>query len=171
MKLPGARAQVIWLVLVFILIFTGPKVERLGDRYQIALPVLALGCQIANGKVVEYVLRYAVGFAGLHASKWGLGEAPLNARPRGGYQGFPSGHTAAASFGAASLVTQCIRRHPVTQTAVVFAAAYTGGSRVYVGAHDLVQVIAGAIWGTGCALAFGRGSRSRRWMMRLFKRK
>lgn len=167
----GRRIGLIWLVLALVLVVTGPRIERLGDRYQIALPLMALGCQIANGGAVEYVLRYAVGFTGLHAVKRGLGEMPLNARPWGGYQGFPSGHTAAASFGAASLVTSCIRRHPLTQTAVVIAAGFTGGSRVAVGAHDLLQVTAGAIWGAACALAFGRGSRSRRWMARIFTRK
>jgi membrane-associated phospholipid phosphatase len=162
------RVGLIWLVLALVLVITGPKVERLGDRYQIALPLMALGCQIANGGAVEYALRYAIGFTGLHAAKWGLGEVALNARPRGGYQGFPSGHTAAASFGAASLATQCIRRHPLTKAAVIIAAGFTGGSRVAVGAHDLLQVTAGAIWGAGCALAFGRGSRSRRWLVGLF---
>ncbi len=167
----GRRTQLIWLVLALVLVVTGPRIEKLGDRYQIALPVLALGCQIANGRAVEYVLRYAVGFTGLHAVKRGLGEAPLNARPRGGYQGFPSGHTAAASFGAASLASACVRGHPLTQGAVIIAAGYTGGSRVAVGAHDLLQVTAGAIWGTGCALAFGRGSRTRRWFSGFFTRK
>lgn len=167
----GGRVGTIWLVLTLVLVLTGPKIERLGDRYQVALPLMGLACQIANGKAVEYVLRYAVGFTGLHASKWGLGETPLNARPRGGYQGFPSGHTAAASFGAASLVTQCVRHHPLTQGAVLLAATYTGGSRVAVGAHDLLQVAAGAIWGAGCALAFGRGSRARRWLATFFTQK
>lgn len=167
----GRRTQLIWLVLGLVLVVTGPRIEKLGDRYQIALPLMALGCQIANGSAVEFVLRYAVGFTGLHGVKRGLGEMPLNARPWGGFQGFPSGHTAAASFGAASLVTSCVRRHPLTQTAVIVTAGFTGGSRVAVGAHDLLQVTAGAIWGATCALAFGKGSRSRRWLMKFFTRK
>jgi membrane-associated phospholipid phosphatase len=52
--------------------------------------------------------------------------------------------------------------------AVILAAGFTGGSRIDAGAHNLVQVMAGAIWGVCCALAFGRGSRSRRWLVGIF---
>jgi len=159
-----------WLVLVALVVVglrTDPRtVEHWGDNYQIALPVLALACEATNGGALEYAGRYAVMFVGLHGTKRALGETPLNARPRGGYEGFPSGHTATATFGAANLMTSCVKRQPVVQTAIALAAGYTGASRIATGWHDIWQVMAGAIWGILCALAFGKGRAPRRLLLR-----
>ncbi len=155
------RAQAVLAGLALVGVLTTHDVERYGDRLQVALPVMALGCEVLNGQALAYVGRYAVQFIGLHSTKRLLGDAEIAQRPRGGLEGFPSGHTSTAAFGAAQLVTSCIPGAPVAQSAVLLAAAYTGTSRVAVGAHDIWQVLAGAIWGIGCALAFRPASASR----------
>jgi len=164
------RAIAVLLTLLIVAVASEPRVERYGDNYQIALPLLALGCEIANGRGLEYVGRYAVMFTGLHGTKRALGDAEINARPRGGQEGFPSGHTATATFGAATLVQSCVLGSPLVQTVVILAAAYTGGSRIESGAHTIWQVMAGALWGLICSMAFRPASPSRRWLKKLFGR-
>ena len=146
---------------MFVGAITPINVERYGDNYQIALPLLALSCEIANGQGLAYLGRYAVMFVGLHGTKQGLGDAQIAHRPRGGLEGFPSGHTATATFGAASLVQNCLKGAPIAQTAVLLAAGFTGASRIESRAHDIWQVLAGAIWGVVCSMAFRPNSRSR----------
>lgn len=136
--------------------------EIIGDNLQIALPIIALGCEVANGSGLEYFGRYLVMFTGLRATKVALGDNPINIRPHGGGQGFPSGHTATATLGAASLVGTCLRTNPVAQTVAILAAGYTGGSRIEARAHDIVQVMAGAVWGLICNFAFRRAGPGRR---------
>jgi membrane-associated phospholipid phosphatase len=158
---PLRRAQAVLAVLALVTLITPREVEKYGDNYQVALPLLALGCQIANGQGLAYFGRYAVHFVGLHATKRGLGDAEIAERPRGGLEGFPSGHTSTAVFGAASLVQSCVTGSPIAQSAVILAAGFTGASRIESGAHDIWQVLAGAIWGLICAMAFRQGSPSR----------
>jgi membrane-associated phospholipid phosphatase len=155
------RAQAVLGALALVALISPREVERFGDNYQIALPVLALGCQAVNGQGFAYLGRYAVMFVGLHGTKRGLGDADIAHRPRGGLEGFPSGHTATATFGAASLVQSCLKGAPVAQTMVLLAAGYTGASRIESGAHDIWQVLAGAIWGIICAIGFLPNSRAR----------
>lgn len=161
MTLPR-RVQIIFAVLGLIAVTTAPNVEKLGDRYQVALPLLALGCEVVNGSGVEYLGRYAVMFVGLHGTKQALGNTPINHRPNGGLEGFPSGHTATATFGAASLMQSCVTGAPVAQVVVALAAAYTGGSRIETHWHTLFQVMAGAIWGILCSMALRRDTALRR---------
>lgn len=155
------RAQAVLGALALVAVITSRDVERYGDNYQIALPILALGCEVLNGQALAYAGRYAVMFIGLHGTKRALGDAQIAHRPRGGLKGFPSGHTATAAFGAAQLVKSCVIAAPIAQSAVILAAAFTGTSRVEAGAHDIWQVLAGAIWGIICALGFRAGSPSR----------
>jgi len=169
MTLPRRAGAVLGL-LALVGLLTARDVERYGDKYQIALPLIALGCEALNGQALAYLGRYAVMFVGLHGTKNALGSAELAQRPRGGLQGFPSGHTATAAFGAAQLVTSCIPGAPVAQSAVVLAAAYTGTSRVAVAAHDIWQVLFGGIWGILCALGFRPGSPSRDRVRRVWAR-
>lgn len=167
---PLRRAQAVLVGLALVGLLTTRDVEKYGDNYQIALPIMALGCEVLNGQALAYLGRYAVMFVGLHGTKRGLGDAEIAQRPRGGLQGFPSGHTATATFGAAQLVTACIPAAPVAQSAVILAAAFTGTSRVEAGAHDIWQVLAGAIWGIICALGLRPGSPSRAFAKRLWAR-
>lgn len=143
MFLTSARRLRCWLVMAL----GGTRAERWGDHFQIGLPVLALGCQIANGKGVEYIVRYAVLFAGIHGSKQALGDTPVNQRPTGQPGGMPSGHRATAVFGA---------------------------SRIDARAHAIWQVLMGALRGVACDRALRRPtplrSRVRRGLASLWRR-
>jgi membrane-associated phospholipid phosphatase len=164
------RAQLVLVALALVALITPRQVERYGDNYQIALPVLALGCEAQNGQALAYAGRYAVMFIGLHGTKRGLGDAAIAQRPRGGLEGFPSGHTATAAFGAARLVQSCLTGAPVAQAAVILAGAFTGTSRVAVGAHDIWQVLFGGIWGLICAMALRPDSPPRAWLAQRWAR-
>lgn len=164
------RIIAVLVVLGLTVAATAPEQRRIGDRLQVALPILALGCEIAEGRGLEYAGRYVVMFIGTHGTKRGLGDTPLNRRPNGGLQGFPSGHTSTAAFGATTLVNSCITNQPIVQGAILLAAAYTGGTRIEAGAHNLIQVMAGAAWGALCSLLFRRGSASARWASRQWRR-
>ncbi|WP_339108697.1 phosphatase PAP2 family protein [Thioclava sp. GXIMD4216] len=153
-------------ILALVIALSPPSPRRYGDHLQIALPVLALGCEIANGNGLEYLGRYVVLFAGIHGTKRTLGDIPLNTRPNGKPYGFPSGHTATATFGAASLVNSCLLSSPVAKGAVILAAAFTGASRIQSHNHDIWQVLAGAIWGIACNGLFRRESFMRRVLRR-----
>ncbi len=155
------RRGIVLAVLLLSAALSGPDPERIGDRLQIALPVLGLGCAALTGGAGEYLLRFAAMEGVLHASKRGLGEAAINRRPNGGTGGFPSGHTAAATFGAATLARECLQASPLAQGAVILAAAFTGASRIETGAHDIWQVLAGAVLGWAGAGLFRR--RCRAW--------
>lgn len=152
----------VFAVLALIALLTGPRAEKLGDRFQIALPVLALGCSVLNGHGPEYLLRYTVMFTGLHGTKIGLGEQPINMRPSGSTGGMPSGHTATAVFGASTLLHECAAAAPPLRIVVVLAAAFTGASRMDANAHTIWQVLVGAIWGLICDRAFRSHAPSRR---------
>ncbi|WEF24407.1 outer membrane beta-barrel protein [Paracoccus sp. S3-43] len=164
MLLDHARKLRCWLVMAVLagLIFvSGPRAERWGDNFQIGLPLLALGCQIAQGKAPELLLRYAVLFAGIHTPKAALGDAPLNRRPSGSPGGMPSGHTATAVFGASALLHDCVRHNLFVRAGIVLAAAFTGASRIEADAHSIWQVLLGAIWGLICDRALRRPSWAR----------
>jgi len=143
------RKAVILGVLAATLLFTAPVAERYGDRLQIVLPVLALGCSVLTGSVGEYMVRLVGLEVVVHSTKLGLGERPINQRPDGGYKGFPSGHTAAASFGASALVHECIGKSPFVKGVVILGAAFTGASRIEADKHNIWQVLAGALTGWG----------------------
>jgi len=118
-----------------------------GDVLQVTLPLAGLGCAIASGHGIQYTGRYVAVTFIMQGSKHGLGEAEINARPNGGYHGMPSGHTTAAAFGASGIAYHCLSGNPPAQAAAALAAGIVGGSRIDVGAHDLWQVIAGALLG------------------------
>ncbi len=156
------------LALTFIL---SPKqIERLGDRYQVALPVLALGCSVVNGETADYLVRYVAQWSIVQGSKSALGTLPINRRPNGNYRGMPSGHTATAVFGASNLVHRCISGNPAVKAVVWATAAFVGGSRIYADAHDIWQVLIGALVGFLGDRAFRRVS-PRQWWRRRFGKK
>ena len=148
----GLRAGRAFLILVlgFVLVSTAipsRTVEKYGDNIQIALPMAGLGCAVATGQGVQYFGRFLLMTTLLHGTKNALGDLPLNQRPHGGLQGFPSGHTAASFFGAAGLAQHCLKGSPAAQAGVIVAASFVAESRIDAGAHTLVQVIAGAVLG------------------------
>jgi membrane-associated phospholipid phosphatase len=138
---------VIVLTLAATMAVTEKRAERWGDTLQIALPALAFACAITNGSALEYAGRFLVLEAIVQGSKYGLGDAPINIRPNGGDKGFPSGHTAAAVFGASSLVGSCIEKNPWVKGAVIITAGFVGGSRIDANKHNVWQVLAGALVG------------------------
>lgn len=142
----AVQTQICVILAVAVLVGSG-DVEKIGDRLQIALPVAGLVCAIANGEAVSYTLRFIGTNAVVHTFKRGLGDAEINLRPTGSLQGFPSGHTAAAVFGASYLVHQCLRRNKVLQGVAVFSGAFVGASRIEAGKHFLFQVMVGALFG------------------------
>lgn len=139
---------VVSLTLGLTFAFSAPRgVEKIGDNLQIALPMLGWGCSIINGQGLDYFIRFVTLEIFIHGSKQGLGEAEINRRPNGGLEGFPSGHTSAASFGASNLVYQCVTKNHWVQGAVLISAAFVGGSRVEANKHDMWQVLAGFFLG------------------------
>lgn len=141
---------------------TGFHAERLGDRYQVALPLLGLSCAAATGSAPEYVLRYMVAWSGMRLAKNTLGDRPYALRPGGGQAGMPSGHTTSAVVGASALVTSCLASSPPGQAVAILAAGFTGASRVSAGAHTIWQVFAAVIWAIVCERAFRREGPARR---------
>lgn len=123
------------------------QVDRTGDHLQLVLPVAALVCSVANGEAASYLFRLTSVAIVVHGSKRGLQDAPINLRPSGSLHGFPSGHTAAAAFGASSLINSCVKKNPWVQGAIILSGGYVGASRIEVGAHFLFQVLTGALIG------------------------
>lgn len=146
-------SNVIGVVLALTVLTTVPNNQRLGDALQVVLPLAALACAAAQGEGLVILGRYVVLEVGIKTPKLTLGDHPMNLRPDGGGRGFPSGHTAAATFGAVHLLHHCSRLHPVTKGAALLGAAFTGGSRIEAGRHTLWQTIAGALWGWVVAVA------------------
>ncbi|WP_322867722.1 phosphatase PAP2 family protein [Aquicoccus sp. G2-2] len=141
------RAAIVVVVLILVLLVTPPLSRRYGDRLQIALPLLGLGCSVLTGGTGEYLTRFVVMETILQGTKRGLGDAPINVRPDGNLKGFPSGHSTAAAFGASALVHECLRASPPVQAAVIIAAGFTGASRIAAERHDIWQVLAGILLG------------------------
>ena len=166
------RIRIVGFTMAAVVIFS-PWDEHgkgIGTNMQIALPLLAWGCEAMNGNGAEYFLRFGVMFATLRTSKFVLGDRSINQRPNGGSEGFPSGHTATAVFGASSLAQTCLKAHPVGQGVVLIAAAFTGTSRVTSGWHDIWQTLAGALLGWGADRAFRKPGPVRRRLKKLFSR-
>ncbi len=164
------RGVIVIGMIGLVVLFSTPKVEKYGDNLQIALPLMAWGCEIANGSGLEYLGRYVVLFTGIHGTKNTLGDAEINQRPRGGGRGFPSGHTATAVFGVGSLVSSCLVSNPIARMVVIVAGGFTGASRIDVGAHTIWQVLAGTIWGLICNYALRGDTAARRVVAGFFTR-
>ncbi|MBC2834938.1 phosphatase PAP2 family protein [Paragemmobacter straminiformis] len=135
--------------------------ERIGDQLQVALPMIGWGCSAVNGKATEYAVRFAASWIATHGTKHGLGQAAINIRPNGGDQGFPSGHTSAAVYGASALVHECVTGNPWVQGAVILSAGFVGASRIEADKHNIWQVLAGALYGWIGDRALRRPSRAR----------
>ncbi|WP_428926455.1 phosphatase PAP2 family protein [Marinibacterium sp. SX1] len=144
------RRLSLWSVLGIVLLVAAlfwPSAERTGDRLQVVLPVLGLACAAASGRGMTYIGRYILLEAAIKTPKFALGDLAVNRRPNGGSKGFPSGHTAAATFGAVGLTQTCLAGNAPAQGVALLAAGATGASRVEAGAHTTLQVVAGALIG------------------------
>ena len=141
----GLRGMLVFVIVVVLV--TGRDPEKLGDSFQIALPVLALGCALADGSAVRLVGRFVLLEVFVRTPKLTLGRHPINLRPNGGDQGFPSGHTAEAVFGTTALVQSCLKNAPSAQALAILAGGFVGASRIEAGKHNIWHVLAGAIVG------------------------
>lgn len=160
------KIRIILAALVLTFVISEKEVEKLGDAYQIALPVIALGCSLTNGQAVDFAIRYVAHWSIVHGSKTGLGQAEINRRPSGSLRGMPSGHTATAAFGASNLVHQCIVKNPAVSIVAILTAGFVGASRIEAEQHNIWQVLAGALVGWGSDRAFRKLSPSA-WFRRL----
>lgn len=122
-------------------------VRKMGDLVQYSLPLGAWACAIAKGEGRQAFGRFLVLQTGIDGSKWALGETPINIRPGGQANGFPSGHTSAAAFGAVAMARSCLRDSIPAQVVVYLLAGFTGSSRVESQRHTSWQVVAGGAWG------------------------
>ena len=137
----------ILVVVLVVALVSGRSPEKLGDNFQIALPLVALGCAVAEGRGVELFGRYLLLEVLIKTPKHTLGDLPINQRPNGGLQGFPSGHTAVSAFGASALVHTCLKSSKSGQAIAIMAAGFVGSSRIDAGKHTIWQVLAGALLG------------------------
>ncbi len=145
----GQRWKIRGILLALLLTFalSEKHIEKLGDSYQIALPIIALGCSVTNRQAFDFALRYVAQWGVVQSSKQILGTTPINQRPNGNYRGMPSGHTATAVFGASNIVHQCIHKNPAARAVVLLTAGFVGASRIDAEAHNIWQVLAGALVG------------------------
>lgn len=141
------KVTLIVFMVVSLFLISARNVERIGDHIQIALPLTGLACAVGSGQGLQYFGRYVLLEVGIKGPKYALGDAQINQRPNGSTRGFPSGHTAAATFGAVGLTQTCLRNSPAGQAIVIVAAGFTGASRMDAGQHTIWQVLAGALWG------------------------
>jgi len=124
----------------------GDSFTKTGDVLQIALPAVALVCAAQKHDFGPAALRLVGQEIAVQASKHALGNATINQRPNGRTHGFPSGHTAAAFYGASYLSRQCM--HTKGGKILAFGlAALVGASRVDGDNHTVGQVLAGALVG------------------------
>lgn len=156
-----SRVPVILALLALVAVGGSWRADRIGDRLQVALPLLAWACTATKGEAAEYLLRYSVMFVTAHGAKTLLGDSGINHRPTGGLEGFPSAHTSTAVLGASRLVHDCVGAHPLGQAAIILAAAFVGGSRIEANKHDIWQVLAGALLGYAADRALRRPTAAR----------
>lgn len=128
--------------------------EDFGTAMKYGLPLAAAVCAERDDRLEDFAMRGIVQTALVWGMKHYFDGQPVSRRPSGDGQGFPSGHTAAAFFGAADLAGKCFDDDPVAGAAVYGAAGLTGWSRVHAGQHTPQQVYTGALIG----LSFGAAS-------------
>ena len=133
--------------------------ERFGTAMKYGLPLAAAACAADQDRLEDFAVRGVL----QAALVWGMKEffdgAPVSLRPSGEGKGFPSGHTAAAFFGASDLAGKCFEDKPLAGAAAYGAAGLTGWSRVHAGEHVPQQVFMGALIGVSFgAASFGIGT-------------
>lgn len=133
--------------------------ERFGTTMKYGLPLAAAVCAADQDRLEDFALRGLVQAAVVLGLKTLFDGTPLGTRPTGEGRGFPSGHAAAAGFGAADLAGKCWDDRPELGAAAYGAAGLTAVSRVQAGEHTPDQAMMGALIGLGFgAASFGIGS-------------
>lgn len=141
------KSIIVVIVLAISIMLTPKRAEKYGDMLQIVLPILAGACAIANGNFGDFATRFGALQLVIHVPKNTLGDVPFNLRPSGNTGGFPSGHTSSATFGATSLIFNCVQGNIWVKSALILAAAFTGASRLEANKHNIWQVLAGWVFG------------------------
>ncbi|AGT08426.1 phosphatase PAP2 family protein [Paracoccus aminophilus] len=132
--------------------------ESFGTGMKYGLPLAAAVCAADQHRLKDFAVRGAVQAGVVLALKYYFEDAPIGRRPTGAGGGFPSGHTAAAAFGAADLAGKCFDDKPWAGALAYGAAGLTGYSRIHAGEHTPEQVWAGALIGFSLgAASFGIG--------------
>lgn len=164
------KSIIIVVVLAVSIMLTQKRAEKYGDMLQIVLPVLAGACAIANGNFGDFATRFGALQLAIHIPKNTLGDIPLNLRPSGNTGGFPSGHTSSATFGATSLIFNCVQSNIWVKSLLALGAAFTGTSRIVAEKHNIWQVLAGWILGFLMDRLWRRGSGPYATLKRLLNR-
>lgn len=133
--------------------------EQFGTAMKYGLPLAAAVCAADEDRLEDFAVRGLL----QAAIVWGMKEyfdgQPISRRPSGEGKGFPSGHTAAAFFGASDLAGKCFEDDRAAGVALYGAAGLTGFSRVHAGEHTPQQVWTGALIGFSFgAASFGIGT-------------
>ncbi|WBU62721.1 phosphatase PAP2 family protein [Paracoccus aerodenitrificans] len=132
--------------------------ENFGTGMKYGLPLAAAICAERQDRLEDLAVRGALQAALVLAMKHYI-DGPVSVRPGGGGEGFPSGHSSAAFFGASDLAGKCFDDQPEAGAAAYGAAALTGWSRVHAGEHTPQQVWAGTLIGLSLGAAdFGIGT-------------
>jgi len=133
--------------------------ESFGTTMKYGLPLAAAICAADQRRLEDFAVRGALQALVVLGLKTVFDGSTLGVRPTGEGRGFPSGHSAAAGFGAADLAGKCWKDEPAWGAAAYGAAGLTAYSRVASGAHTTDQAIAGALIGISFgAASFGIGS-------------
>lgn len=133
--------------------------EDFGTAMKYGLPAAAAVCAARDDRLEDFAIRGLMQAAVVLALKSWTGGTPISRRPSGGGEGFPSGHSAAAAFGAADLAGKCFDDEPLAGAAAYGAAGLTAASRIHAGEHTPRQVMTGALIGFSFgAASFGIGS-------------
>ncbi|MBC9245447.1 phosphatase PAP2 family protein [Paracoccus sp. 11-3] len=133
--------------------------EQFGTAMKYGLPLAAAVCAERDDRLEDFAVRGILQAAMVWGMKQYFDGQPISRRPSGEGKGFPSGHTAAAFFGASDLAGKCFKDDIAAGAAAYGAAGLTGWSRVHAGEHTVPQVMSGALIGFSFgAASFGIGS-------------
>ena len=133
--------------------------EDFGTAMKYGLPLAAAACAVDQDRAEDFAIRGILQAAIVLGMKHYFDGQPISRRPTGEGEGFPSGHTAAAFFGASDLAGKCFDDQPEAGALAYGAAGLTGWSRVHAGEHTSQQVWAGALIGFSLGAAdFGIGT-------------
>lgn len=137
----------------------GSALEGFGTTMKYALPLAAAACAADQDRLEDFAVRGVLQAVVVLGLKSLFDGHPRGLRPSGEGRGYPSGHAAAAGFGAADLAGKCWRDEPGLGAAAYGAAGLTAVSRVQAGQHTPEQVWAGSLIGIGFgAASLGLGS-------------
>ena len=138
---------------------TADPFEDFGTAMKYGLPLAAAVCAARDDRLEDFAVRGALQAAVVWGLKTWLDGTPVSVRPSGEGKGFPSGHSAAAAFGAADLAGKCFPDDRAAGIGLYGAAGLTAASRVHAGEHTMKQALTGALIGFSFGAAdFGIGT-------------